>query len=39
MGDIAFVFHWSPAVMDEMSIADLMMWRDQAARRHNPPKD
>jgi hypothetical protein len=39
MGDIAFVFGWVPAVMDAMSLTEIVMWRDQAARRHNPPKD
>jgi hypothetical protein len=38
MADIATVFHWSPAVMDSMSIAELMGWRERAARRHNPEK-
>jgi len=38
MADIATVFHWSPAVMDSMSIAELMGWRDRAAKRHNPEK-
>lgn len=36
MADIAFVFHWSPDVMDALSVQDLMQWRDRAAHRHNP---
>jgi len=36
MADLAIVFHWSPAVMDPMSIAELMSWRERAAARHNP---
>jgi hypothetical protein len=38
MADIAIVFHWSPAVMDEMSLAELMGWRRRAAERNNPEK-
>lgn len=36
MADLALVFHWSPAVMDQMSLAELMAWRARAAARHNP---
>ncbi|WCM29205.1 GpE family phage tail protein [Sphingomonas sp. QA11] len=36
MADLATVFHWSPTVMDPMSVADLMDWRARAAARHNP---
>ncbi|MEG3166631.1 GpE family phage tail protein [Sphingomonas sp. LB3N6] len=36
MADLAIVFHWPPAAMDEMTIADLMRWRTRAAERHNP---
>ena len=36
MADIALVFHWSPAVMDPMTIAELMSWRTKVAKRHNP---
>ncbi|WP_294266427.1 GpE family phage tail protein [uncultured Sphingomonas sp.] len=36
MADIAFVFHWPPGAMNDLSVADLMQWRAQAARRHNP---
>ncbi|TCP99870.1 GpE protein [Sphingomonas sp. PP-F2F-A104-K0414] len=36
MADLAIVFHWPPAAMDEMMIADLMRWRARAAERHNP---
>lgn len=39
MGDIAFVFGWVPSVMDAMGLAEIAMWRDQAARRHNPAKE
>lgn len=36
MADLAIVFHWSPAVMDPMGLAELMGWRAKAAERHNP---
>lgn len=36
MADLATVFHWSPAVMDEMAIGELMAWRERAAVRNNP---
>ncbi|CAN5694136.1 hypothetical protein BH11PSE6_BH11PSE6_14180 [soil metagenome] len=36
MADLAIVFHWSPAVMDQMSLPELMEWRARAAARHNP---
>lgn len=36
MADLAVVFHWPPAAMDRMSLAELMNWRARAAERHNP---
>jgi len=36
MADIAVVFHWTPAAMDAMSVAELMEWRERARLRHNP---
>jgi hypothetical protein len=33
MADLALVFHWTPATMDAMSIAELMTWRERAAER------
>jgi len=33
MADIALVFHWAPAVMDAMSVGELMVWRGKAAER------
>lgn len=36
MADLAVVFHWAPAMMDAMSIAELMAWRVRAIERHNP---
>lgn len=34
MADIAVVFHWSPAVMDGMSVEELMAWRERARERN-----
>lgn len=36
MADIAIVFHWPPQAMDSMGLGELMIWRDRAAKRHNP---
>lgn len=36
MADLAIVFHWPPAVMDEMSLPELMQWRARAVARHSP---
>ncbi|HEY0626698.1 MAG TPA: GpE family phage tail protein [Allosphingosinicella sp.] len=36
MADVALVFHWPPDAMDRMSLAELMTWRERAAKRHNP---
>lgn len=38
MADLAFVFHWGPAQMDDMAVSDLMQWRERARERHEPPK-
>lgn len=35
MGEVAFVFGWSPETMDRMGLAELMVWRDEAVRIHN----
>jgi len=36
MADLAVVFHWSPPVMDDMDLAELMDWRAHAVRRSQP---
>ncbi len=36
MADLAITFHWSPAVMDDMSLQDLLQWRELAAKRSKP---
>jgi len=36
MADIAVVFHWCPAVMNDMAVSELMGWRERAARRVTP---
>lgn len=33
MADIAVVFHWPPAAMNEMGLVDLMTWRERARQR------
>ena len=33
MADIATIFHWTPGDMGDMSIAELMEWREQARKR------
>ncbi|KAA9020749.1 GpE family phage tail protein [Sphingobium limneticum] len=38
MADVAIIFHWPPAAMDEMDLSVLMGWREQAARRSKPPE-
>ena len=34
MADLAMVFHWTPADMADMSIPELMQWRERARSRH-----
>jgi hypothetical protein len=33
MADVAAVFHWPPAAMADMDLADLMAWRERARQR------
>ncbi|MFJ2986592.1 GpE family phage tail protein [Collimonas sp. NPDC087041] len=33
MADIAVVFHWPPQAMDDLSLSDLMAWRERARVR------
>lgn len=33
MADLAAVFHWRPADMADMSLTELMQWRERARRR------
>lgn len=33
MADIAFVFHWPPAVMEPMSLEELGQWQQLAIER------
>lgn len=33
MADIAFIFHWPPAVMDPMSLEELTGWWHRALER------
>lgn len=34
MADIALVFHWRPCDMADMSITELMQWRERARQRY-----
>jgi len=33
MADVAVIFHWPPAAMDDMTVSELMSWRERAAKR------
>ncbi|MDR5776678.1 MULTISPECIES: GpE family phage tail protein [unclassified Caballeronia] len=33
MADIAVVFGWTPAVMDDFGLVELMAWRERARQR------
>ena len=33
MADLAVVFHWAPAAMDQLGLQDLMDWRERARVR------
>lgn len=35
MADIAAVFHWPPAAMDALGLAELALWRERAVERWN----
>lgn len=35
MADIAAVFHWAPAAMADMTITEILDWRDLAVERWN----
>lgn len=36
MADIAIVFHWAPAEMQDFTLAELMEWRERARERSAP---
>jgi hypothetical protein len=36
MADVAVIFGWSPPVMNDMDLSELMGWRTRAAKRANP---
>lgn len=38
MADIALIFHWSPGVMGEMTIEELMGWHQRALARIPQPE-
>ena len=33
MADIATIFHWTPDIMDNMSLSELSEWRERARKR------
>lgn len=33
MADVAVIFHWPPAAMDDLTVSELMGWRERAAKR------
>ena len=33
MADIAAVFHWPPAALEALTLADLCLWREAARQR------
>ncbi|MGX9559486.1 GpE family phage tail protein [Pseudomonas sp. CFBP 5750] len=35
MADLAVVFHWAPADMDQLGLQELMEWRERARMRSN----
>jgi len=36
MADLAITFHWQPAQLDQLGLAELMDWRERARIRANP---
>lgn len=39
MADLAAVFHWRPADMADMSLPELMAWRERARERSGTEGD
>lgn len=39
MADIAAIFHWPPAVMESMTLAELADWREEARLRSGSVDD
>ena len=35
MADLAVVFHWAPADMNQLGLQELMDWRGRAVELHN----
>lgn len=33
MADVAVIFHWTPGDMHDMTVPELMEWREQARKR------
>ncbi|MBF0783866.1 GpE family phage tail protein [Muribacter muris] len=39
MADIATVFHWQPSAFEQMTIDELMLWREKARERHEATQE
>ena len=39
MADLALVFHWRPKDLADMSVGELMDWREAARKRYAPSKN
>ncbi|PWE46686.1 GpE family phage tail protein [Pseudomonas prosekii] len=39
MADLAVVFHWAPADMDQLDLQELMQWRERARVRSGADGD
>lgn len=38
MADVSVIFHWPPSEMDNMTLSELMGWREQARLRSGGDK-
>jgi hypothetical protein len=39
MADLAVVFHWPPAAMNDMDVSELMQWHERARVRSGTDED
>ena len=39
MADIALIFHWQPQAFEQMTVAELMTWREKARERNETEND
>lgn len=33
MADVAAIFHWTPEYMEQLTLTELMQWRERARKR------